>query len=103
MSNASVIDKELEIIMNILYWFLLILIVMSIMKLNPWTLLVSLTSLLVSLSFALGSTVSKYVEVRVCQTSWIAMDRSCMITNTSPFCCAREGCNAHRETPIRSW
>lgn len=60
--NASAIDLELERILNILFYFVLTLILLSIMNFNPWPLLVSITSLLVSISFALGSSVSKYVE-----------------------------------------
>ena len=39
------------------------MLILAIMQINPWPLLVSMTSLLVSVSFALGSSVSKYVEV----------------------------------------
>lgn len=63
VGNASVIDNELEKIANIFYWFLLMMLILAIMQINPWPLLVSMTSLLVSVSFALGSSVSKYVEV----------------------------------------
>lgn len=63
VSNASVIDNELERIFNCVYAFVLILLLLAILNLNPWPLLVSMTSLLVSISFALGSSVSKYVEV----------------------------------------
>jgi small-conductance mechanosensitive channel len=38
------------------------MMLLSLLEFNPWALLVSLTSLLVSVSFALGPSVSKYVE-----------------------------------------
>ena len=60
--NASVIDCVLERLLNGIFYFTLILLLSSVMQLNPWALLVSLTSLLVSVSFALGSSISKYVE-----------------------------------------
>lgn len=62
VGNASVIDKVLEDIINGIFYFLLGLLLLELLRFNPWTLLVSMTSLLVSVSFALGSSVSKYVE-----------------------------------------
>ena len=62
MRNATVIDRQLERFLNIFFYFVLLLMLLSIMHFNPWPLLVSITSLLVSVSFALGSSVSKYVE-----------------------------------------
>ena len=35
---------------------------MSVMKLNPWTLLVSLSTVLVSFAFALGPSAAKLIE-----------------------------------------
>jgi len=60
--NASVIDGVLERLANGVFYFVLFMVLSSLMQLNPWALLVSTTSLLVSVSFALGSSVSKYVE-----------------------------------------
>lgn len=62
--NNSVIDNVLESTINGIFYFVMSLLLLSFMEINPWPLLVSLTSLLVSVSFALGSSVSKYVEVR---------------------------------------
>lgn len=62
VDNASVIDNVLEGIVNGFFYFVLALILLSLLQFNPWTLLVSITSLLVSVSFALGPSVSKYVE-----------------------------------------
>ena len=62
VSNSSAIDNALESIVDGVFWFILSLLLLSIMNFNPWPILVSITSLLVSVSFALGSSVSKYVE-----------------------------------------
>lgn len=62
VGNASVIDNVLAGIVDAFFYFLLVLIILSLLEINPWTLLVSITSLLVSISFALGPSVSKYVE-----------------------------------------
>jgi hypothetical protein len=64
VSNSSVIDAVLENMVNWLFYFVLSLVVMEIMDFDPWTLIVSATSLLVSVSFALGPSVSQFVEVR---------------------------------------
>lgn len=62
VGNASVIDNVLAGIVDGFFYFILTLVLLSLLEFNPWTLLVSLTSLLVSVSFALGPSVSKYVE-----------------------------------------
>jgi hypothetical protein len=61
--NASAIDDQLERIINGFFGLVLGMLLLFIMKINPWPLLLSMTSLLVSVSFALGPSVSKYVEV----------------------------------------
>jgi small-conductance mechanosensitive channel len=63
VSNSSAIDKVLENMINIIYWFIMIFLLLELIDLDPWTLLVSITSLLVSVSFAMGSSVSNYLEV----------------------------------------
>ncbi|KAL7573195.1 hypothetical protein ACA910_018852 [Epithemia clementina (nom. ined.)] len=60
--NSSVIDKALENTFNGIFFFVLAMLLMSVMRFNPWPMLVSITSLLVSISFALGPSVSKYVQ-----------------------------------------
>jgi small-conductance mechanosensitive channel len=62
VGNASVIDNVLAGIVDAFFYFVLALVILSLLEINPWTLLVSMTSLLVSISFALGPSVSKYVE-----------------------------------------
>jgi len=62
VGNASVIDNVLEKIINGIFYFILSLALLTFMQINPYPLLVSMTSLLVSVSFALGPSVSKFVE-----------------------------------------
>jgi small-conductance mechanosensitive channel len=62
VGNSSVINHVLESIINIGFYFALGLIVLSILKVNPWPLLVSLSTLLVAGSFAIGPTCAKAVE-----------------------------------------
>jgi hypothetical protein len=63
VGNASVIDHALETIIDFLFNFILALALLSLMRFNPWPLLVSVSTLLVSVSFAVGSSASKYIEV----------------------------------------
>jgi hypothetical protein len=63
VGNLSVMDKVLEGMIDGFFYFVLSLILLSILEFDPWTLLLSITSLLVSISFAVGSSVSKFVEV----------------------------------------
>jgi hypothetical protein len=62
IGNASVIDHALEKMIDLAFWFFLFLLILSMMNINPWPLLVSLSTLLVSFSFAMGSSASKYIE-----------------------------------------
>jgi hypothetical protein len=63
VGNASVIDKALEKMIDGIFYFVLGLALLSIVRINPWPLLVSISTLLVSVSFAVGSSASKYIEV----------------------------------------
>ncbi|KAL3923937.1 MAG: hypothetical protein SGARI_006123 [Bacillariaceae sp.] len=62
VGNASVIDHALEKIVDAAFSFALMLVLLSVMRVNPWPLLVSLSTLLVSVSFAVGSSASKWFE-----------------------------------------
>jgi hypothetical protein len=63
VANASVINTVLESIVDGLVNFFLALIIMTILEYNPYPLLVSISTILVSLAFAVGSSASKYIEV----------------------------------------
>jgi len=56
VGNSTSIDRVLENIFNAIFNFFLFLSVLSIMQLNPWALLVSLSTVMVSFAFALGPT-----------------------------------------------
>lgn len=62
VGNASVIDHALESIVDGFYHFILCLVMLSILQINPWPLLVSISTLLVSVSFAVGPSAAKYIE-----------------------------------------
>jgi hypothetical protein len=64
VGNASVIDQVLESIIDVVFYFVLVLVVLSILNLNPWPLLVSMSTLLVTASFAVGPSCAKAIEVR---------------------------------------
>jgi hypothetical protein len=64
VGNAKVIDQQAEIIINAGFRFLLFLFIISMLKFNPWTLLVSMSTLLVTASFAVGPSCAKAIEVR---------------------------------------
>jgi hypothetical protein len=62
VANASVIDHALESILNGLVNLLLILVLLCVLRFNPWPLLVSVSTILVSISFAVSSSCSNYIE-----------------------------------------
>ncbi|KAG7359816.1 mechanosensitive ion channel [Nitzschia inconspicua] len=62
VGNASVIDQVLESIIDVVFYFTLGLIVLSLLNLNPWPLLVSMSTLLVTASFAVGPSCAKAIE-----------------------------------------
>jgi small-conductance mechanosensitive channel len=63
VGNASVIDKVLENMINGIYNFGLTVVILSLLNFNPWPLLVSVSTLLVSFAFAIGPTAAKAIEV----------------------------------------
>jgi hypothetical protein len=63
VGNASVINHVLEQMIDNSFAFVLFLVILSLLNFNPWPLLVSMSTLLVSFSFAMGSSASKYIEV----------------------------------------
>mmetsp|Transcript_2475 Transcript_2475/g.3328 ORF Transcript_2475/g.3328 Transcript_2475/m.3328 type:complete len:853 (-) Transcript_2475:193-2751(-) len=62
VANASLIDKVLEQIFNTIFYFILLLVLLAVLNFNPWTLLVSMSTMVVSFAFALGPSVSKLIE-----------------------------------------
>ena len=60
--NSSQIDEAFERLINSFYYFLLWMLILSILDLNPWPFIASLTGLLVSFAFCFGSAASKYFE-----------------------------------------
>ena len=75
VGNASVIDQVLESIIDVGFYFTLGLVVLCLLNLNPWPLLVSMSTLLVTASFAVGPSCAKAIEVRKPQNC-IALQRS---------------------------
>lgn len=66
IDSASKINNVLTGIVNGFFFFCAALLLLLFLNIDPWPVLVSLTSLLVSVSFALGPSVSKFVEVMYC-------------------------------------
>lgn len=63
VGNSSVIDGVFEGIINSVFHFVLALIILSLLRFNPWPLLVSMSTLLVTFAFAVGPSASKSLEV----------------------------------------
>ena len=63
VGNSSVIDKVLENIIDTIYMFVLIILILSLLNLNPWPLLVSTSTLLVTFAFAVGPSAADAIEV----------------------------------------
>lgn len=62
VGNSSVIDQVLEQIIDGIFFFVLVLVIVTLLKYNPWTLLVSMSTLLFSTAFAIGPSLSRYIE-----------------------------------------
>jgi small-conductance mechanosensitive channel len=68
VGNASLIDHVLERIIDDFFAFVLVLLTLTILDINPWPLLVSLSTLLVSFAFAIGPSLSRYIDVSECES-----------------------------------
>jgi hypothetical protein len=62
VGNATVIDKHLEGMIDSLFYFVLTLLVLEMMDINPWPLLLSMSTILVSFSFSFGNSSSRYID-----------------------------------------
>lgn len=62
VGNSSVIDKQAEGIINACFRFVLLMVVFSLLKFNPYALLVSLSTLLLTASFAVGPSAAKAIQ-----------------------------------------
>ena len=62
IANSSQIDEAFERLFNTGYYFLLVMLILSILQLNPWAFIASLTGVLLSFSFCFGTAASKYFE-----------------------------------------
>ncbi len=62
VGNSTLIDNVLENFFNGVFSLCLALAVMTILQMNPWTLLVSMSTVIVSFAFAFGPSVANIVE-----------------------------------------
>ena len=60
--NSTLIDEVLENFFNGVFSFCLALGVMTILQMSPWTLLVSMSTILVSFAFAFGPSAAQIIE-----------------------------------------
>lgn len=63
IQNSSQIDKAFEAIINVAFYFLLGCIMLASWGIDPLALFVSLSSVIVAFSFAVGASSAKYFEV----------------------------------------
>ena len=62
IANSSQLDLAFESLINVGFYFILWLVVLTIVKLDPWTLFLSLSGFILSFAFMFGSAASKYFE-----------------------------------------
>lgn len=62
IANSSQIDEAFERLFNTVYYFLLAMVLLMIVGLNPWPFIASLTGILISFAFCFGTAASKYFE-----------------------------------------
>ena len=87
VANSTLIDRVLEHDFNILFYFFLVLIVISILNFDPWSLLFSMSTILVSFAFALGPSAAKAIEgvfLIAMQRPFDLGDRICITSATGP-------------------
>jgi small-conductance mechanosensitive channel len=93
VGNSSVIDQVLEQIIDGVFYFVLLLSILCLLKYNPWTLLVSLSTLLFSTAFAIGPSLSRYIEgvlMIIARRPYDLGDRIFMVGSDAfvfSFCC----------------
>lgn len=68
-TNQAVRDPQ-EDVFDVLFYGMLAILVMTLLGLNPWPLLVSFSTLMVSFAFSFGPSCAKYIEVCVAFVAW---------------------------------
>jgi Mechanosensitive ion channel len=62
IDNSSQIDKSFENIVNVIFYAIVVSIVLSQLGFDPFSLFLSLSSVVLAFAFAIGSASSKYIE-----------------------------------------
>jgi len=87
VANSTLIDRVMERDFNILYYFFLVLIVISMLGFSPWNLLFSMSTILVSFAFAFGPSAAKAIDgvlMIALQRPFDLGDRICITSPTGP-------------------
>jgi len=87
VANSTLIDRVLENDFNVCFLCFLILIVISILNFDPWSLLFSMSTILVSFAFALGPSAAKAIEgvfLIAMQRPFDLGDRICITSAIGP-------------------
>jgi hypothetical protein len=69
--NSSKIDSVLEDAFDLVFNGILGILVMTLVGLNPWPLLVSFSTVMVSFAFSFGPSCAKYIEVGAVIIGWL--------------------------------
>lgn len=88
VGNSSLIDQVLEQIVDGIFDFVLMLLILQLLKLNPWAILVSISTLLFSTAFAIGPSLSRYIEgvlMIVARRPYDLGDRILVVSSENPL------------------
>lgn len=73
VENSGQIDHAFEIIINVCFYILLFVILVAVMGFNPLSLILSLSSLVLSFAFMIGSASSKAFEGQFAKSSMVCL------------------------------
>lgn len=64
VASSSKIDQALETIFNFFFYAIVLIIILSVLEIDPLALFLSLSSIILAFAFMIGSASAKYFEVR---------------------------------------
>jgi hypothetical protein len=61
--NSSQIDHAFEMILNVLFYFVVACIILAVFKVDPLAFFLSISSIIIAFAFVFGGASAKYFEV----------------------------------------
>ena len=66
INNSSQIGRATEVLINVVFYFALLCVILALFEVNPLKFFLSLSSIIIAFAFMIGAASAKYFEVSGC-------------------------------------